>query len=299
MDLIDMSSEGKQSAVTSRQLKRVGRGLRPATAKGLKHNFDDLPYTNWPGYWKQCRYSQHRLNAHVNHNNRQRKATQRSRAWVNDSEDGAELARSRIWLPSDACRQKPRLERQEAFRVPEIVYKSDVVEDDADLYRLGLLYDDDHARGSGFNLNAIVHPDLVYEVRPAKRTRRSTNYTECNRSEYDEDGSLILGQLLASVLEARSTGTDDAPQRHYPTPASTPLHVIHELADDMAHSLATPATADILIDCSDSEGEEDCIRDWDLIPVLRRAGSDLSTVLDNAENEAGIVAEAWVVLGET
>lgn len=50
---------------------------------------------------------------------------------------------------------------------------SDVVEDDSELHRLGLLYDDEHSRGSGFNLDSVVHSEPTYIVRPTKRARRS------------------------------------------------------------------------------------------------------------------------------
>lgn len=292
-------SEGNQSALTPKQLKRLGRGLRPATAKSLKFNSEDLPYTDLPGYRKQCRFAHNRLNAHVNHNNRRRKAAQTPRSWVVDSEDGAALARSNIWLPSDGCRQKPRLERQEAFRVPEVVYTSDVVESDADLYRMGLLYDDEHCRGSGFNLNTIVHSDLVYEVRPSKRARnaQTIGHNTGAYDIYDEDGSLILDQFLASATKACSTSEYEAAP--YPTPASTPLHVIHELADGMAHSLALPPAADNFPELiSDLEGEEDC-NGWSMVPRLRRMSSDLSTVTEDFEENAGAVRETWIVLGET
>lgn len=298
-----------QTTVTSPQLKRVGRALRPSTAKGLRYDYHQLPYTEWPGYWQNCRFAQQRLNARVNHNNRQRKAAHASRGWVIDSEDGAALARSNCWLPSDGSRQKkPRLERQEAFRVPEVVYTSDVVDNDADLYRMGLLYDDEHLRGSGFNLNSIVHSDLVYEIRPAKRARRSYRYIECTQgaNERDENGSLLLDQLLTSIFEARSTSQMEggtAAAMAYSTPPSTPPHDILDVTGGMTHSLTPLLRRSHLLSDIQTCGNSD-LEDGDSVSVcdwvdLRCSGSDADTVSDLTEDEADIATETWIVLGET
>lgn len=95
--------------------------------------------------------------------------------------------------------KRPSLERQEAFRDPttsknnsrasSVARTGSLSRGDtftynnnnnngsqgdlevAELYRLGLLYDDEHVRGSGFTLDVIVHEDPVYAVRPAKRRR--------------------------------------------------------------------------------------------------------------------------------
>ncbi|KAH6654657.1 hypothetical protein BKA67DRAFT_535968 [Truncatella angustata] len=275
MDVISTNPTGP----TPRQLRRVGKALRPAIAKGLKHNLDQHPYVQWPQIWQTCRFAQQKLNARVNHNNRQRKATQHSRQWVIDGEDGAALARSHVWLPSDGCRQKPKLERQEAFRVPETVYMSDIVESDADLYRMGLLYDDDHARGSGFNLNTIVHSNIVYEVRPARRPHKSL-YAGHNQGEPDERGSVALDQFVAAAFQARSTA-ENAAEAYYPSPASTPPPVEDEFPEVQPR------------EDSHLEKDDDCQRGWDLLD------SDLDTVSNYTEDGAEVPIEAWIVLGET
>ena len=98
--------------------------------------------------------------------------------WLDDEQEGRALARSSARLPSDHARERrpPSLERQEAFRESSTSKKRsssgmDTLLQDEELYRLGLLYDDEHERGSGFNLDAIVHDEPVFHIRPTKRGR--------------------------------------------------------------------------------------------------------------------------------
>ncbi|KAI0018974.1 hypothetical protein F4780DRAFT_469992 [Xylariomycetidae sp. FL0641] len=93
--------------------------------------------------------------------------------WLDDSP--AQLARDAdVRLPGDRA---PPLQREEAFRGPR-----GWACDDAELVRLGLLYDDDDdapglwadgQRAEGFALGDVVHGDdePVYAVRPARRRR--------------------------------------------------------------------------------------------------------------------------------
>ncbi|KAI4591895.1 hypothetical protein KJ359_012080 [Pestalotiopsis sp. 9143b] len=248
----------------------------------------------------------------MSRNNRQRKATQQSRTWIMDGEDGVELARSRCWLPSDGARKKPRLRRQEAFREPEAVYTSDVVESDAELYRLGLLYDDEHVRGPGFSLNAIVHSSPVYPVRPARRARKSFN-ARCSPGlgECDEDDPMVLGQFLASTLDVSATAPDQerafAP---YPTPASTPRHSGGLVGEEIQSSLTsseTPSTSKHPRSSRETgeegapsdSGGEDFICDWDMVPRLSRESSGTNTLVDDIEIDSGVSLEAWIVLEGT
>ncbi|KAH8673481.1 hypothetical protein BX600DRAFT_206142 [Xylariales sp. PMI_506] len=264
--------------------------------------------------WKSQRFSQRRLNAHANRINRQRKA---ARTWVHDSDDGAALARSKARLPSDGDRRKPRLERQEAFRISQkTVYAWDVVENDAELYRMGILYDDDYARGSGFDLNAIVHPEPVYAIRTPKRTPSAAGKRRSSAgsgSDSDDEAAallplldlsfasldvdLVLAQLLASPHPDDTQSWPETDEvTHFQASAesapvttsyrSTPLHVIYELREDSIHSLAPLPAADIFPDLvSDSEGEEEDSSDWDLVPLLQREDSDRSALAIIAEGD--------------
>ncbi|ETS85105.1 hypothetical protein PFICI_03130 [Pestalotiopsis fici W106-1] len=291
MDL-NISSPVDQTPISSIILKQIGRCSSPAAAEALAPDSDQPQNAKWLQPKRQPRSNRDSLCARMNHNNRQRKATQQSRRWVIDSEDSVDLARSRCWLPSDAARKKPRLERQEAFRVPEMVYISDVVENDAELYRLGLLYDDDHVRGSGFSLNTIVHSNPVYPIRPAKRAQRGINTQYLDGwGECDEDGPLILGQLLTSTLDVPSTPEQEQPNMSYPTPASTPRHngdFVGNRSESETHT-----------EGRQSELEEDFICDWDMLPRLQREYSNTSTVVESIEIDAGVALETWIVLGET
>jgi len=94
--------------------------------------------------------------------------------WDLEASEGRDLALG-------SSRRPPSLERQEAFRDGRTSKKraclvgADDFGDDADLYRLGLLYDDEHERGSGFTFDAIVRNEPLYRlnVRPIKRGRRA------------------------------------------------------------------------------------------------------------------------------
>lgn len=111
--------------------------------------------------------------------------------WTADSAEGRDLARSDLALPTDtapgSARRTPSLERQEAFRDEsttkkrttsfrrETSFKALNVSGDettAELYRLGLLYDDEHLRGEGFGFGTLVRDEPAYTLRPAKRPRK-------------------------------------------------------------------------------------------------------------------------------
>ncbi len=82
-------------------------------------------------------------------------------------------------------RRPPSLERQNAFRDVRTVKRrnsdpvtltSAAAADDEELYRLGLLYDNEHERGEGFSLDAIVHQgdplwNVQFRVAKAGRAR--------------------------------------------------------------------------------------------------------------------------------
>ncbi|KAK8076485.1 hypothetical protein PG994_003757 [Apiospora phragmitis] len=179
------------------QLKRPGPSLSPAAVKSMKIDLSLFDAEN-EGYC--CTHPNNkrdlsRLSSsnQANQTSRQRKGTSRGpqrrygrRCCIGD-DDGLSLACSDVPLPGDGCRDNnnknnkftPRLEHQEAFRGPAVgggfVSSDDVVENDADLYRLGLLYDDDADegnRGSHFNLNAIVHDEPVYAVSLSRRKQK-------------------------------------------------------------------------------------------------------------------------------
>ncbi|KAK8022239.1 hypothetical protein PG993_013006 [Apiospora rasikravindrae] len=268
---------GITKPLTKPQAKRVAQSLRPAAVKNMKIDLSiyDARSEEYCTYPKRALS---RLSNQVNRTNRQRKTTARGpqrtygrRVCIgsgDDGDDGLSLARSNVRLPGDGCRDnnnnvKPRLERQEAFRGPSVgggfVSSDDVVENDADLYRLGLLYDDgagdEGNRGSGFSLDAIVHDESLYPVRQSRRKQKR--------------------------------GKSNNTQLYTP---GTPLHVIHESVEDSLYSMSPSALGDYLIG-----GEED-IEDWSFIPFLIHNGSSTTEETVPIDGVATPSTEAWVVL---
>ncbi|KAK3331602.1 hypothetical protein B0T19DRAFT_83434 [Cercophora scortea] len=105
--------------------------------------------------------------------------------WTADLDEAAALARSTIRLPNhsdyDQAQRRsrtPSLDRQDAFCDAATAKKRSFrhyhdSDSDAELYRLGLLYDDPHERGEAFSFNVLEHETPVYQlhVRPSKRGR--------------------------------------------------------------------------------------------------------------------------------
>jgi len=124
-----------------------------------------------------------------NHDREQR-YSHRRRAWHHDVTEGRDLARSHVPLPYSGRGpiRRPSLEREEAFWDPTTSKRArtcsmedsvvSVVDADADpetaqLYRMGILYDDEYTRGSAFTLNTIIHDEPEFTIRPAKRQRKA------------------------------------------------------------------------------------------------------------------------------
>lgn len=263
-------------------LKRLAPSLSPASLK---------PKLADPG-------SHQRLKVHVNHRKRQRKSHRRRPL---RTEDDRELAADRNFaLPSD---NRPRLERQEAFRVSSTCRNSDAPGDDRDLYRLGLLYDDEHLRGSGFNLNYIVHPEPVYAVRPAKRTRKHREaQSEAENPSLELDfrsGSLfddiVLARLLAPETDELPPVSSAPPPYDrggdvFATRQNAPLDVIYESQEcSLPSPPATPLAAslpDLVLD-EDEEG-------FTLLDdELSESGDEYG--MEDASSATG---DPWIMLGD-
>ncbi|TLD33955.1 hypothetical protein PspLS_00185 [Pyricularia sp. CBS 133598] len=150
-------------------------------------------------------------------------------AWASFVNEGVDLhhAGSSNGLPPPAPRRQacrpPSLERQDAFRDPTIstprrrrsaddcsqqgndvgdteAAAAAAAEEIADLYDLGLLYDDEHVRGSGFGFdvltrNAEEQPQYtVYFRRAAAPKSKSFGRTNANRfRKLQQDGSVAGG----------------------------------------------------------------------------------------------------------
>jgi hypothetical protein len=125
----------------------------------------------------------------------------RRRAWHHDVKEGRDLARSQVPLPysGQGPIRRPTLEREEAFWDPTTCKRArtcsmedstiSVVDDEADpetaqLYRMGLLYDDEYTRGSGFTLNTILHDEPEFTIRPAKRRRKTARTSAAGTPDF-------------------------------------------------------------------------------------------------------------------
>ncbi|KAK8057643.1 hypothetical protein PG996_011580 [Apiospora saccharicola] len=261
---------GLTKPLTKPQTKRLAQSLRPAAVKTMKIDlslYDHFRNDNEEQY--RTTYPKRalsRLSNQANRSHRRRKTSLRTGIEnPDDDDDDVRLARSDVPLPGDSSHSKPRLERQEAFRGASVgggfVSSDDVVENDADLYRLGLLYDDgdeEGNRGPGFDLNAIVHEEPVYAVRLSRRKRKGGKNSNNNNTRMYTPG--------------------------------TPLHVIYETMEDSLYSMS-PSLLEAYGFGGEGEGE-----DWSFIPSLVPHGSSTTADTVSADEVTTPSTEAWVVL---
>jgi hypothetical protein len=195
------------------------------------------------------------------------------------------------------------LERQEAFcseRGSRKRSRSDDSqgEEEKELYRLGLLYDDPQERGSAFTFNAIVRQEPLYpvNVRPRKRGRKTARTGRQDDYRYALPLELSFAVMeddesVARLLMAPDEDEGPSPMHdvtHYPSQgeSGTRLTVIYELErEDMllqdtqtTHSLSPPTADDLPDLLSDSEQS-----DWE--------------VLTDSDDNGTANPDAWVVLG--
>ncbi|KAM0482389.1 hypothetical protein ACHAPX_002906 [Trichoderma viride] len=207
-----------------------------------------------------------------------------------EADEGRELARSAIALPSDAHRlvRRPSLEREEAFRVAstakgKVHIRASPESDDAqvaELYHQGLLYDTEEQRPEQvFNLNSIQHEDPVYTIRSAKRGRRSKKGKPALALSFTDLGDY---SVKASTTHP-STADDSSISEAFP-----PLRVVYQNdASNPSFDVETSQPPDLMMDdISDydyfSDGELD-----DDVPSQ-------TEILENANNPS---AENWIMLG--
>ncbi|KAJ3941995.1 uncharacterized protein N0V96_007480 [Colletotrichum fioriniae] len=141
----------------------------------------------------------HQKRARRQRQTRQSQTHRSSRQWrIDEAAEGRTLASSGHKLPGEH-RRTPSLERQDAFRDPRTtkawLYPDDAP-DIAELYQMGLLYDDEHLRGPAFGLDAIDrYAEPEYTMRPTKRARKS----KPQQISYDDDLQLALDLSLAEL----------------------------------------------------------------------------------------------------
>ncbi|KAF4974029.1 hypothetical protein FZEAL_9022 [Fusarium zealandicum] len=227
-------------------------------------------------------------------------------AWGSDEVEGRDLARSKVPLPSDRFRlaRKPSLEREEAFRDASTAKgnvwprQSMPMTDDAEvaeLYRMGLLYDDEQDRGEAFSLDSIEHEEPVYSVRPAKRSRKnkrshSFSFNEplhLDLSFTDLGGDHAISQFLSSPFVPSDDGCiQQGNGRSSRTFA--PLRVIYELdGSTPSFDVDTSQPPDLV---SDLLSDYDYFSDSDL--------DDLPSQREVRDSAATPSSDVWVVLGD-
>ncbi|KAK4032948.1 hypothetical protein C8A01DRAFT_20049 [Parachaetomium inaequale] len=181
----------------------------------------------------------------------------------------------------------------------------------AELYRMGLLYDDEYERGEGFSLDRIVREEPAYSlrVRPAnphlRRGRRDwradyqhvslSSAVDLAFSAFGEDEALA-GWLLSPSASSSSHGSAALEQPRPRTEAAhdTPrLTVIYELVDD---AVSAVSAEDFLDSISVSEvsycgAEDDDERAWALLEGCN--GDAAPATVEVGEDDI----DPWVVLG--
>ncbi|OAQ69938.1 hypothetical protein VFPPC_13283 [Pochonia chlamydosporia 170] len=227
---------------------------------------------------------------------------------IDSQDDGRELAYSDIELPSDRYRlvRRPTLEREDAFRDAStakvhVRRRAEPGNEDqqvADLYRMGLLYDNDEQNRSGgdsFDLNSIQHDEPLYSIRPAKRARKhkvakggfGNHALHLDLSFSDLGDDEVIAQYLMSLTYPQpEEAIQHAP--HDSAESQPPLRVIYELANSQpSFDVDTSQPPDLVVDVL---SDYDCFSDGELDDAPSQR-----VVQENADNSP---ADAWVVLGD-
>lgn len=224
------------------------------------------------------------------------------------------LARSSLVLPSDGHRTKPSLEREEAFLYPSTskgsvrlrpavpLIPGDEDAQVAELYRMGLLYDEQDAPAPAFDLNSISHEEPVYAIRPAKRARKPTHRSRASGPLHLNLSFTDLGQdsdLAKHTFDSTTTSSDDEavasglPRRsnhsRSSSTSSAPLRVIYELESaEPSFDLDTSQPPDLV---DDILSDYDCFSESEFL----EDGPSQREVLDS---DGARPSEAWVILGD-
>lgn len=231
---------------------------------------------------------------------------------VDYQDDGRDLAYSDIELPSDRYRlvRRPTLEREDAFRDAStskskvhVRRRLDPGNDDqqvADLYRMGLLYDNEQDRGGeGFNLNSISHDEPLYSIRPVRRTRKygkagkdfnSHLHLDLSFSDLGDDEVLAPYLMALTRPDENCTTGAEAVQQSSREPAESqpPLRVIYELASSQpSFDVDTSQPPELIIDVL---SDYDCFSDGEL--------DDTPSQREICENADSPPSDAWVMLGD-
>lgn len=225
--------------------------------------------------------------------------------WGTDEVEGRDLAKSAVPLPTDHSRivRRPTLEREDAFRDANTSKATlrqrgslPLTEDEqiAELYRMGLLYDDEQDRGDGFNLNSINHEEPIYTIRLAKRARKNKArgydtdqqlYLDLSFSDLG-DNDAIARYLMSSALSGQ--GEDAGVERTEEQREFAPLRVIYEVETSQpSFDVDTSQPPDLVTDLL---SDYDYFSDSDL--------DDLPSQREVQDSAATPGTDAWIVLGD-
>lgn len=224
-------------------------------------------------------------------------------------ENSTALAKSDVPFPSDHDHtvRRPSLEREDAF-CDANTFKPHGVRtlssgDDAevaDLYRMGLLYDDDESKDT-FNLNTIRRDEPAYTIRPAKRARKAGGKSHASNISRQLNLDLSFADLgdddaIARYLDASSATTpaeiaaahEEAIQHvaaQRSSSGSPPLRVIYEL-DSLQPSFD--------VETSQPPGlVDDFLSDYD---CFSESDFDETPTQEREIREDGATADTWIML---
>ncbi|GKT88816.1 LOW QUALITY PROTEIN: hypothetical protein Ct61P_06666 [Colletotrichum tofieldiae] len=248
--------------------------------------------------------SNHQKVGQLHRQTRRRQICRSTRQWcIGEVAEGRTLALSGQKLPGEQRRRTPSLERQEAFRdartTKSLTYPQDAQEV-SELYRVGLLYDDEHLRGSAFGFDAIDRTEPEYTIRPARRTRK----TKAAGVPYDDDLQLALDLSLAELGHDESftqflcsssleePSSDDESTNNTYSARLASLHFVSELMHSPEYF--SDNTPDMTTD-SESESDSTSFPE-DSVFKLRRTTTKGGISELYAANYEG--PNAWIMLGD-
>jgi len=194
------------------------------------------------------------------------------------------------------------LEREEAFRVASTakgkvrVRHAVPTTDDAqvaELYTMGLLYDNDENREEVFNLDSIQHEEPVYTIRASKRGRKGTKKAggvggrplNLDLSFTDLGHDNAIAQYIMSTLSGPNADDEDS-QNMSREPA--PLRVIYELAgSNPSFDVDTSQPPDLI---TDTLSDYDYLSDSEL-------DDDTPSQREVQEPANNLPSGTWIILG--
>ncbi|KAK1997746.1 hypothetical protein LX36DRAFT_577796 [Colletotrichum falcatum] len=254
----------------------------------------------------------------VQRRTRRRQVSRPRRQWsIGEAAEGRALAGwSGQKLPGGQRRRTPSLEREEAFRdartTKSLVACPQDARDIAELYRVGLLYDDEHLRGPGFGFEAIDRRGPEYTMRPAKRARKAeapevTRDDDDDNDDDDDDLQLALDLSLAELghgesfaqflcspdLEESASDTESTSSTY--SARLAPLRFVSEVLHSPQYS--SDDTPDMTTD-SGSESESHSSSDADGSACKPQCNTTTRGGIGGPSPASRQGAKAWMMLGD-